>query len=97
MTQDAIIRAIAARKLIDFTYHGCHRVVEPHDLGVRHNVTQLLGYQVRGDSESGGIPEWRRFDVREIRGLVVTRQTFPAPRRAWVEQKPEWDRRIAAL
>lgn len=97
MTQDAIVQAIAARKLIEFTYHGCHRVVEPHDLGIHHGVTQLLAYQVRGDSESGGIPEWRRFDIGEIHDLFVSRHTFPAPRRAWIEKKPEWDRRIAAL
>lgn len=97
MIRDEIVKAIEARTLIAFDYHGRRRVVEPHDLGVIHGATQLLGYQVRGGSESGGIPEWRRFDVAEIKNLAVSVHSFPAPREAWVKSKPEWDRRIAAV
>lgn len=97
MTQDAIVRALAARAVIEFTYHGRRRTVEPHDLGVRHGVTQLLAYQVRGGSRSGGIPEWRRFDVDDIKEIKLTGESFAAPREAWLRRKPHWDRRIAAL
>lgn len=91
------MRAIAARKLVEFTYHGRRRVVEPHDLGVHRGVTQLLAYQVRGGSKSGGIPEWRRFDVDEIGNLTLKEQSFFVPREAWIRNKPQWDYAIAAV
>ena len=52
-----ILQAIATKKLIEFSYDGHPRRIEPHILGVNRGVTQVLGYQVGGSSSSGSIPE----------------------------------------
>ncbi len=75
-----IIRAIEGRWLVAFTYHGSPRVVEPHVYGRTNGVDQLLGYQTGGQSRSGRIPEWRRFDVRQMSGLEVLDQQFGGSR-----------------
>lgn len=72
--------AIAQRKLVEFTYGRHTRVVEPHVLGTHDRVLQLLAYQVGGTSSSGGLPEWRRFDVDKILNLRVLSDTFSGPR-----------------
>jgi predicted DNA-binding transcriptional regulator YafY len=58
--------ALAQRRIVELTYAGRRRVVEPHVLGTYHGRLQLLAYQVAGQSSSGGLPEWRRFDVDRI-------------------------------
>ena len=63
MLTDDLINAIGARRLVRFRYHDCERLVEPHDLGIAGGVEQLLAYQIGGESRSGSLPEWRRFDV----------------------------------
>lgn len=75
-----IREAIATKKLVEFRYHGHRRVVEPHLLGTHEDVKQLLGFQVGGSSKSGGLPEWRRFDVEEITGFTVLSDRFEGPR-----------------
>ncbi|HET6726325.1 MAG TPA: WYL domain-containing protein [Gammaproteobacteria bacterium] len=97
MIRDEIVKAIEAHAIVAFNYHGRRRVVEPHDLGVLHGETQLLAYQVEGGSRSGGIPEWRRFDLDDVENLTLTGRCFGAPRRDWIRRKPRWDRRIAAV
>lgn len=97
MVREEIVKAIEAHAVIAFHYHGRRRIVEPHDLGVLRGETQLLAYQVEGGSRSGGIPEWRRFDIDDIEMLHRTGRSFIAPRPEWVRRKPHWDRRIAAV
>lgn len=97
MTQAAIEQAIQNKKLIEFTYSGHLRVIEPHVLGVKAGVTQILGYQVGGTSNSGGIPEWRRFDLPKISGLSVSGQTFPGKRPFPSGKHSIWDYQIAIV
>jgi len=40
--------AIAQRRLIQLSYGGHLRVMEPHDYGLKNGAVMLLGYQVRG-------------------------------------------------
>lgn len=47
-----IIAAIAAKKVLSFTYRGLSRIVEPHVYGIQDGVAQLLGYQIRGGSST---------------------------------------------
>ena len=74
--------AIAHRRLIQLTYSGRRRVVEPHDYGVHQRSTMLLAYQLR---ESDGVQrkagrEWRLFDVSKIEACSVLDETFPGSR-----------------
>lgn len=92
-----ITEAIQSKNLLQFSYHGNVRLVEPHLLGVHDGVTQLLSYQVGGYSRSGRIPEWRRFDVHEMTGLQVLTETFAGPRERNIFRNSDWDRVIAVV
>lgn len=93
--EQLILQAIASKKLIEFSYHGHARLVEPHVLGVCGGVTQLLGYQVGGSSSSGSIPDWRRFDLPTILDLKLTSTSFPGRRPFPSGKHSAWDRKIA--
>jgi len=97
MLTDELIRAIRARRLVAFRYHECERVVEPHDLGVAGGVEQLLAYQIGGESRSGSLPEWRRFDVADLRDLRLLEETFPGSRPAPSGRHSSWDRTIVRV
>jgi hypothetical protein len=86
-----IRRAIAGRLLVAFTYHGHHRVGEPHVYGRTNGRVQLLIYQTGGTSSSGRLPDWRRCDVDEITGLRVQQQTFRGSRRSPSGDHSDWD------
>lgn len=92
-----IEQAIASKKLVEFLYSGHSRVVEPHVLGVNGGITQVLGYQVGGSSSSGGIPEWRRFDVPKMSGLKILEESFPGRRPYPSGKHSSWDRQIAVV
>jgi len=79
-TDELILHAIQERRLIGFTLHGLARVGEPHVYGVYRQAKQLLIYQVRGESRSGGLPDWRRVDVLEMRNPVLLDEIFSTPR-----------------
>ncbi|MCV5751998.1 hypothetical protein OFN51_24555, partial [Escherichia coli] len=66
MNESEIRRAIQNKLVIEFTYSNRLRVVEPHVLGVCNGNVQVLAYQIGGQSSSGGLPEWRRFDLFRI-------------------------------
>jgi len=92
-----IQQAIEGKKLIDFMYGGHRRLIEPHVLGINAGVTQVLGYQVGGSSSSGGIPEWRRFDLPNISELKVRAESFPGKRPFPSGRHSSWDCRIAVV
>jgi hypothetical protein len=89
--------AIADKKLVEFSYSGHPRVAEPHVLGISGGVLQLLVYQVGGTSSSGGIPEWRRFDLSKMSGLSMLAQSFPGKRPFPSGKHSAWDRQIAVV
>ncbi|TGB33982.1 hypothetical protein C6946_09175 [Burkholderia thailandensis] len=95
--ESAILRAITDKKLIEFYYNGLHRVAEPHVYGVLNGVKQLLAYQTGGQSNNGGIPDWRRFDLGHISQLVVLAQSFPGRRPIPSGRHSSWDVRIAIV
>lgn len=95
--ESEIKQAIAAKKLVEFTYHNRLRVVEPHVLGVNAGAKQLLGYQVRGGSSSGIIPEWRRFDLSEMSGFKALGESFPGRRQNPSGKHSSWDYQIAVV
>jgi hypothetical protein len=88
--------AIRERRLVELVYGGRRRIVEPHDYGVRHGVTKLLVYQVRGES-GGPVPGWRELDVPKISGFTVLDETFPGSRGAAHDDHKRWDRVFARV
>lgn len=66
----AILRdAIEQGLQVTCDYHGHHREVCPHVLGIKNGRQQVLSFQFAGDSSSGLAPggEWRCMAVSEIR------------------------------
>ncbi len=90
-----IEQAMNSKKLIEFMYSNHIRIVEPHVLGVNGGVTQLLGYQTGGSSSSGGLPEWRRFDLPKMSGLKIRNESFPGVRPYPSGKHSSWDYQIA--
>ncbi len=81
-----IRRALAERRLLEFSYHDHVRRVEPHALGqLRDGARVLLAWQVAGGSRSEPPPGWRNFLLADIKALVITEVKF-APR---TDYRPE--------
>ena len=98
MNQQLIAQAIRAKSVIEFTYSNHLRVVEPHVLGVKDGVLQILGYQIGGSSSSGGsLPEWRRFDLAKMAGLAITHHVFAGQRPYPSGRHSSWDREILVV
>ncbi len=76
-----ICQAISGLQLIDFTYDGHSRVVEPHTYGVdKKGHSALRAYQVRGGSKSGPVVDWKIFHRRQMYGVTIRQETFAGPR-----------------
>ncbi|EGR3265091.1 hypothetical protein OZ254_003540 [Vibrio cholerae] len=94
MNEAEIRRAIQNKLIVEFTYSNRLRVVEPHVLGVCNGSKQILGYQVAGQSSSGGLPEWRRFDLARMSNFRVTTETFLGRRPFPSGQHSPWDQEL---
>lgn len=97
MNQNEIESAIRGKAVVEFNYGGHHRVVEPHVLGMSGGIIQFLGYQIGGTSSSGGLPEWRRFELNRISGLCLTDQSFPGRRPFPSGRHSSWDRQMLVV
>jgi len=61
------------------------RQVEIHTIGYNVNGNAVLdAFQVRGDTKSN-TPDWKTFDVRNIKSLKILNRTFDRPRPKWKE------------
>jgi hypothetical protein len=84
--------AIAERRLLQFDYGGCRRVVEPHDYGVIKDIRRLLVYQ---RSKVGSIGTqaigWRLLDFPKIVRCVVLEARFAGTRESPEQQPYDWD------
>ncbi|WP_294324487.1 hypothetical protein [uncultured Chryseobacterium sp.] len=79
--KQTIINAIENRNLLEFSYDGHHRVVEPHTFGVSTKGNDSLSaYQVEGTSDQGIVPDWKLFTVTKIMGLKKSDKTFSGTR-----------------
>lgn len=65
--KEVLAKAINHRKLVTFYYENKKRIVEPYHYGMLGEKLQLHCFQVEGDSESGGIPQWRNFQLTLIK------------------------------
>ncbi|MBV7297422.1 hypothetical protein [Enterovibrio paralichthyis] len=94
MNESEIRRAIQNKLVIEFSYSNKLRAIEPHVLGVCNGKVQVLGYQFGGDSSSGGLPEWRRFDLLRVNNLRVTTQSFAGRRPFPSGAHSPWDQEL---
>lgn len=74
--------AIQHKRVIEFIYDGCQRIVEPHAVGYSSQGNLLLRcYQVGGQTRSSPVPDWRLMTVAKIQNLgVVPNRHFTSPR-----------------
>lgn len=67
---------IRDRWRLEFVYEGHPRVMDPHSYGVLSTgPLALSGYQVRGSSRSGPVPDWRTFDLEAIEQLEILEES----------------------
>lgn len=95
MWQQIIERAMDDKSVIEFTYGGHRRIAEPHVIGENKGSLGILCYQIGGSSSSssGGLPQWRRFDLSGIQNLAAVDAHFPGQRPEYGRHS-SWDRTI---
>lgn len=82
--KNIIINAIENRQLLEFSYKGHLRIVEPHTFGVFQNGNEILvSFQIDGTSDSGGVPDWRPFTFSKIQNLKVLNDHFSGTRNGY--------------
>ena len=91
MSLPQLKKAIHDRRLIEFHYKGRVRVVEPYTVGQSNDKLTLRAWHLRGFSESGSHPRWRKFLGTEIRSLKILDETFDGPRPGYNPQDSEMD------
>ncbi len=97
-TLNQIIEAIENRKLLEFTYDGYFRIVEPHTAGIsRTGKDSLSAYQTEGDSNRGSVPCWGQFTVSKIENLQILDETFSGMRQGYTRGDSRMDEIFAEL
>jgi len=74
-----------------------YRLVEPHVLGEFDGKSQLLAYQIAGETTSGNLPNWRRVDIDRITNVAVLNTRFPGPRTSPGGPSSIFDKTIAVV
>jgi hypothetical protein len=89
---DLLVRAIAEKRVLHFSYAGHPRVVEPYAYGVSATGEAVLhGYQIAGGSTSKPPPGWRTFAVSGITDVVGTERRFSKARADYSAERPKLD------
>jgi hypothetical protein len=85
--------AIAGKRLLEVSYKGSARLVEPHDYGVQNAKDRVLVFQRRVISGGPGRRPfgWRLFEVSLIERCVVTEETFKGSRGRPHQSHNVWD------
>ena len=74
---DLLIAAIHGRKVLEFSYEGYGRVVEPQTYGMSYTGKYVLrGHQIGGESRSGQLKTAKLFDGAKISKLQKTGENF---------------------
>ena len=91
---EIISSAIRQYNLLQYSYKGATRIVEPHLLGVsKANNICLSAFQLSGGS---GI-SFRQFNIDEISSLVVLDEKFSGSRPGFNPADPSFVRVIESL
>jgi hypothetical protein len=85
--------AITHKYLIEVTYAGRARLVEPHDYGIINGTMKLLAFQLREHGRSGDARTrgWRLFELANIAACVVSVATFRGSRGDESQRHHVWD------
>lgn len=94
---ELIKQAIIQKLLIKFYYQDFQRIAEPHILGLKDGVLQVLVRQVDGQSNSGLVPDWRRMNLENILSLQILDETFSSNPSNLYESHSSWDEIIAIV
>lgn len=79
---EVICQAIREKRLLQFSYDGGTRVVEPHQLAYNQkgNIA-LSAYWVRGYSESQDMSKrWREYLTDLMSSIIALNENFVGPR-----------------
>lgn len=95
--ENLIVAAIKEKKVLSFIYSGHTRIVEPHIYGINEGAHQLLGYQIRGTSSSGALPEWRRFKFSAMQNVQILNEEFSGRRGFPSGKHSHWDQQIIVV
>ncbi|MBD2442334.1 MULTISPECIES: hypothetical protein [Aphanizomenonaceae] len=75
-TIELIKQAMNQKRLIEFYYQELHRIAEPHIIGLKNELLQVLVYQIRGESNSMKLPDWRRMNLDDMSCVQIIDETF---------------------
>ena|ERR1700722_13314575 len=76
-----IFEAIEHRNLLQFTYEGFFRIIEPHMYGSNAaSVDLLCGFQIAGTDELGKHNGWHKFEMSKINDLSCLPTKYRGPR-----------------
>lgn len=90
-THDTIIAAIQEQRILELTYDGIHRQVEPHAYGRASTGNNLLRcFQISGGHTSDKPHDWNLMNVAKISGLVSSEQRFSRCRNRQRGRLPRW-------
>lgn len=90
-TREMICSAVSTRHVIEFTYDGHTRVVEPHAVWPsKDDEWQLDGWLVGGYSASGSEPPMRRYNIASILNVNVLEQTFSGSRPGYNRESDQY-------
>ena len=89
MSEELLRQAIRDRRVIEFRYHGEHRVVEPYRLCLDGGRLRLMGWQARKG--------WRSFHADEMEELELTCRSFFQPREGYTRGDDRLDRILAEI
>lgn len=77
---NTICGAISEMRLVQFSYQGSMRVVEPHTVGTdQKGHLALCGWQLSG----GSAVSWRNYHLDEMSALRTLDETFDGPREGY--------------
>jgi hypothetical protein len=78
--------AIHNRSVLQFSFRGHFREVEPHAYGLNMVLNEVMRcYQTSGTSDSGRVPDWKLMRVDQIKSLTVTAKHFVGVRFGYVK------------
>ena len=73
--------AVEKMTILEFTYDGHHRIVEPHAHGISTAGNEVLRcYQIAGGSVSGTVPGWHLMKISKVINIIATDSNFSSPR-----------------